>query len=179
MPQSPPDNAMGPDTETKPDIETKKVSVTLKLMTGYQFQVDFGDAGQLITDEPPPLGDNAGPNPSKLLIAAVANCLGASLLFAVHKFNEDAGPISARVEGVMTRAQSAATTPGGRSKGRWRISHIDVTLKLGNASVNESRLARALSQFEDFCVVTQSVRQGIDITVNVEDARGQLIDKTH
>ncbi|MEJ2754577.1 MAG: hypothetical protein P8104_01765 [Gammaproteobacteria bacterium] len=46
--------------------------------------------------------------------------------------------------------QSATTTLSELSKCRWRISYIDVTLKLGNAPVNVSRLARAVSQFEDF-----------------------------
>jgi hypothetical protein len=42
-----------------------------------------------LTDEPPPLGQGAGPNPSRLLAASVANCLSASLLFALRKFNPD------------------------------------------------------------------------------------------
>ncbi|MFC7002908.1 hypothetical protein ACFQMB_16630 [Pseudobowmanella zhangzhouensis] len=34
-------------------------------------------------------------------------------------------------------------------------------------------LQRALAQFEDFCIVTQSVRSGIDVTVNVTDKQNQ------
>ena len=32
-----------------------------------------------------------------------------------------------------------------------------------------------LATFEDFCTVTQSVRQGIDVQVEVRDAQGQLL----
>ena len=36
-------------------------------------------------------------------------------------------------------------------------------------------MERCLGQFEDFCVVTQSVRQGIPVTVEVVDAAGKLV----
>ena len=66
--------------------ETQTFVVTLELLDNYRFQVDFGDFGQILTDEPEPLGESLGPNPGRLLAASVANCLAASLLFAVGKF---------------------------------------------------------------------------------------------
>ena len=63
--------------------EQPQFSVELRLLDGYKFEIDFGEAGQLFSDETPPLGEGTGPNPSRLLAAAVANCLAASLLFAV------------------------------------------------------------------------------------------------
>lgn len=82
--------------------------IELRLEEGYRFTVDFGDGiPTLLVDEPPPLGEGAGPNPSRLLAAAVA----------------DAG-----------------------------------------------RLDRCLDLFEDFCIVTQSVRNGFDVEVEVNPA---------
>jgi hypothetical protein len=34
---------------------------------------------------------------------------------------------------------------------------------------------RAIAQFEDFCVVTQSVRAGIDVPVTVVDGAGVVL----
>lgn len=144
--------------------ESNSFIVHMRLLSGFKFEIDFGDAGQVVSDEPPPLGEGDGPNPSRLLAAAVANCLAASLLFAVRKFKEDPGQVSAQVQGNLER-----------QGGRWRISKLEVELNLGADSASMPHLERALSQFENFCVVTQSVRQGIDVSVKVNDSTGQLV----
>lgn len=144
--------------------ESNSFIVHMRLLSGFKFEIDFGDAGQVVSDEPPPLGEGDGPNPSRLLAAAVANCLAASLLFAVRKFKEDPGQVSAQVQGNLER-----------QGGRWRISKLEVELNLGADSASMPHLERALSQFENFCVVTQSVRQGIDVSVRVIDSTGQLV----
>ncbi|MBN8444496.1 MAG: OsmC family protein [Gammaproteobacteria bacterium] len=142
-------------------------SLKLSLLNDYQFLVDFGDMGQLQTDEPAPLGSGDGPNPSRLLGAAIANCLAASLLFAIRKFKEDPGTLTVDVSGEMER-----------QNGRLRISSVKVNLHLGNESTAIPHIQRALAQFEDFCVVTQSVRQGIPIAVEVFDSKGQQLNLT-
>jgi len=144
--------------------EQPQFSVELRLLDGYKFEIDFGEAGQLFSDETPPLGEGTGPNPSRLLAAAVANCLAASLLFAVRKFKEDPGQVKAVVHGELERQD-----------GRWRIGKLQVELQLGHNAVEIPHLERALSQFENFCVVTQSVRQGIAVSVTVSDSAGQLL----
>jgi hypothetical protein len=50
---------------------------------------------------------------------------------------------------------------------RLRIGRIDVTL---HPEVSEARVDfdKCLGDFEDFCVVTQSVRDGLDVRVKVE-----------
>jgi len=144
--------------------ENQTFVVTLELLDNYRFQVDFGDFGQILTDEPEPLGESLGPNPGRMLAASVANCLAASLLFAVRKYKEEPGKVRAEVTGTM-----------GRVEGRQRITHLQVRLTLGNAAVNIPHLERVLAQFEDFCVVTQSVRHGIEVGVEVVDAEGVVI----
>lgn len=135
--------------------------VNLTLIEGYKFEVDFGDFGTITSDEPEPLGTGAGPSPSQLLAAAVANCMAASLMFAIRKYKGDPGQVSAKV---------AATTE--RVEGRLRVTHIDVDLRLGNPAIELPQLDKVLSQFEDFCVVTQSVRHGVEVTAKVHDSTG-------
>ncbi|EQD42747.1 OsmC family protein, partial [mine drainage metagenome] len=49
----------------------------------YAFRIEFEGTQleALLTDEPAPLGHDEGPNPSRLLLAAIGNCMAASLVF--------------------------------------------------------------------------------------------------
>src|SRR5687767_7098156 len=63
------------------------ISVSLEQESDFAFRITFDNEGfaPLLTDEPSPLGHDRGPNPSRLLLASVVNCLSASLLFALRK----------------------------------------------------------------------------------------------
>jgi len=142
---------------------------TLKLsrQQDYQFNVQFDLAGvpDLQLDEPVPLGKGTGPNASRLLAAAVANCLSASLLFCLGKFKQDPQGLTAHVTGKMVRNE----------QGRLRVGGITVDIRLEQAI---DRLEHCAAQFEEFCVVTDSVRNGIPVSVQVRDAAGQLIHQS-
>jgi organic hydroperoxide reductase OsmC/OhrA len=146
--------------------EPNEIRVVLTQQQGYAFLVDFGDAlPDLLTDEPAPLGAGSGPNPSRLLLAAIANCLSASLVFALRKFKNQPGPIRAEIVGELVR----------NAEGRWRIPKAEVEIHLAEAPGELEHLDRVLDQFEQFCVVTQSVRDGIDVAVTVRDAEGRVL----
>lgn len=145
-------------------MSTDSFRVHLKLIESYLFEVDFGDAGIILTDEPEPLGGGEGPNPSALLATSVANCLAASLMFAVRKFKGEPGMVEAEVSGQTTRVE-----------GRLRIEQMSVTLHLGSAEDELPQIERVLDQFEQFCVVTQSVKRGIEVDVSVLDSRGKTL----
>lgn len=130
----------------------------------YAFRISFEGAGldALHTDESAPLGEGAGPNPTHLLLAGVANCLSASLLFALRKFKNAPGPI--RTEIVARKARNDA--------GRWRIPRAEVAIRLSEPAAALEHFERVLAQFEEFCIVTQSVREGMQVDVRIVDADG-------
>lgn len=140
--------------------ENNQFSIRMELVEDYLFKIDFGEFGDVLTDEPPPLGSGEGPNPARLVAAAVGNCLCASLLFSLRKQKDAPGQISASVQGELERQE-----------GRWRIGKLDVVLQVEHPE-RLPHLPTALEQFEDFCVVTQSIRSGIPVTVKVEDMQG-------
>src|SRR5690554_3119159 len=70
-------------------MDNKPVTIELRLLENFLFEIDFGDFGNIMTDEPPPVGAGEGPDPSMMLAASVANCLAASLLFALRKHKSD------------------------------------------------------------------------------------------
>lgn len=144
--------------------EAKSFEFSLHMLEKYRFEIDFGEFGKILTDEPAPLGDGNGPNPARLLAASVANCLAASLMFSIRKFREEPGTVTARVNATIDRED-----------GRWRVVTIKVTLQLGNTAEHIPHLHRALAQFEDFCVVTQSVRKGVTVDVSIIDQQGNVL----
>jgi uncharacterized OsmC-like protein len=131
----------------------------LSRMKEYQFKVEFDSPGmpELMTDETEPVGQNAGPNPSRLLSAAVGNCLSSSLLFCLRKARVNVDDLEASVETVMRRNE----------KGRWRIASLKVKLHPAIKAEDIPRSKRCLEVFEDFCIVTASVRKGIEVNVDV------------
>ena len=132
----------------------------------YAFKVNFEGSGleALHTDEPAPLGEGSGPGPSMLLLAAVANCLSASLVFALRKFKNTPGPIRAEITARKQR----------NAEGRWRIPRAEVVITLADKAANLGNFERVMAQFEEFCIVTQSVREGIAVDVTVIDADGAV-----
>jgi len=142
------------------------VQITLRQQKDYQFDVDFGgDIPVLAADEPAPLGSGQGPSPVQLLAAAVGNCLSDSLLFALRKFKQAPEPIRCDVYPEVGR----------NDQGRLRVLRIKAVLTLGVPAASLTNLQRVLDTFEAYCTVTQSVGQGIAVSIEVFDANGERV----
>lgn len=141
-------------------------SITITQIEGYRFAVDFGSVlPQLIVDEAVPIGNGDGPFPEQLLVSAVANCLCASLVFALGKFKQEAGALRAEAQCAVTR----------NAENRLRITGITVAITLGANADAVPRIDRVLEQFQRFCTVSESVQAGIPVAVSVHDAAGTLL----
>jgi organic hydroperoxide reductase OsmC/OhrA len=147
--------------------ETTTFSITVQQESDYVFRIQFDDTAiaDLMTDEPAPLGSGSGPNPSRLLTAAVANCLSASLLFALRKYKNQPGTITTK----------AVATLGRNEAGRMRVERIDAHIQLADRAEDYQQIERILAQFEAFCVVTESVRHGVEVGIRVSDSDGKLL----
>jgi organic hydroperoxide reductase OsmC/OhrA len=125
----------------------------------FAFRVGFGleGVGDLVMDEPEPVGGGAGPNASRVLAAAIGNCFCASLLFCLRRSKAEVSGIRATVRGVRARNQ----------EGRWRIREMEVEMTPEVPEEHLKQLERCAEIFENFCIVSPSVRQGIPIKVTV------------
>jgi hypothetical protein len=143
-------------------MEEKGLALTLDLQQGYQFLVDFRREGipSLLMDEPPPLG-------------------GGSRLECLQAPRGGGRELSQRQRALLS-PQSADPREGDahpvqasflrNPQGRLRIGGIEVKIQPEVAPEHRERMGRCLELFEEFCVVTQSVRNGIDVKVEVEPA---------
>lgn len=127
----------------------------------YEFEVSFdNDAlGKLTMDEPAPLGTEKGPNASRVLSSAVGHCLTASLIFCLEKSRIPMKHVTTNVHTTLARNEA----------GRWRVQGITVDVNADPLNEQDrERMKRCLEIFEDFCIVTQSVRKGINVEVSVK-----------
>ncbi|MFP4000850.1 MAG: OsmC family protein [Thermoplasmata archaeon] len=140
--------------------EKTEFTIGMERLEDYRFRVDFDkeSMGELITDESENAGgDETGPNPSRLLATSSLNCLMASLTFCLEKKRVELDSLKGEVTGTIERVD-----------GRLRVSKLDVKIEPEIESEDEEKLEKCLDIFEDYCVVTQSIRNGIEVDVDVE-----------
>ena len=140
--------------------ETRDYKVNLRFVRGYEFVATFPDAGSLppiVFDEPAPLGEGSGPNAAAVVAAAIGDCLASSFAFCLRKVRLEPVDMTASVVAHVARNE----------QGRFRISGIDVELAPEVLEYDRPRLERCERLFDDFCIVTESVRRGIPVNVNV------------
>jgi organic hydroperoxide reductase OsmC/OhrA len=91
-----------------------------------------------------------------LLAASIASCLSASLVFCLRRAGIETLGMSAEVDTRLVRNE------------RKRLRIGEVAVRLLPEIEADADLAQCLEIFEDFCVVTESVRRGVDVHVSVE-----------
>ena len=132
-----------------------QMTLRLKHLEGYRFEIDYGDDGNttLRTDEPAPLGEGQGPSPGRVLGSAVASCLMASLVFCMDKRAAEVASLDAEV----------TVNTGRNEQGRVRIQKVGVELHADVAEEHAEAFEKCKRVFEQFCTVTESVKGGIEV----------------
>ena len=143
--------------------ETHSYSIIVERMHDFEFRVQFdkSEFPELTLDEPPPLGQDKGPNATRMLAAAIGNCLAASLMFCLQRSKLVVDSLRAEVTPTTTRNE----------EGRWRVHHVDVKILIKTAENDPKRFQRCVEIFEKYCIVTASVRQGIPVNVKVSQSK--------
>jgi organic hydroperoxide reductase OsmC/OhrA len=147
--------------------EDVSFTIHLEQFEGYQFNLkfDWPDVPELSLDSGPPLGRSAGPDAERLLAGAVGYCLTASLFFCMRKFKQTPGTLRTEVSGVLARNE----------RGRLRVGQLNARIHLSDEAGQIAHFDRCAQQFEDFCVVSDSIRHGIPLNVEIIDAAGRQV----
>ena len=142
---------------------TMKMTKTGPMEFKTEFDKDFFP--DLFFDEPAESGgEDKYPNASRVLTAAVMNCLSASFTFCLTRSHLPMDDFE-----LVTTAN---TTIDRNENNRLRIKNITVEIKpvfKGEAASEEfkAKIQRCINIFQDYCTVSSSVKEGIDITTNV------------
>ncbi len=148
-----------------------KTKVGLKLDDTESQMIFKCDLGNMkvkdcyIDEEHPEEVDMLGPNPSRLLALGVLGCLSASFIFCLKKRNFNLDDLKSEAEVTIARNE----------KGFLRIKKIDVNINPKIQNPDTVKRAKqclktakeGVSFFEQYCIVTQSVRSGIEVNVNL------------
>jgi len=142
------------------DNLSEQALTKITLIQGFKFRVKFDVDGMpdLFVDEMKPVGENSGPNPTRLLSAAVGHCLSSSLLFCLQKARIKVDHLETTVKANTER----------NTEGRLRITRLDAQIHLNVKELDENRVSRCLTIFEDYCTVTQSVINGLQVNVTIK-----------
>ena len=132
--------------------------IHVEQVDGFDFRVRFDkeEYAELRMDEPAPLGQDTAPNPARIVAAAIGDCLSASLVFCLKRRGVAVSGLRSEVRVQLVRNE----------KKRLRIGKVAVSIH-PQSPIPDEALDACLKTFEDFCVVTQSVREGIDVSVDV------------
>ncbi len=143
--------------------------VDMKLEKDMIFKVNlaYDKLKEIFIDES--MGEKSqmwGPNAAQLLAMALLGCLNASFLFCLHKRNLTIDDLEAHAEVSFKKIE----------KGYIRVKKIDVkivpktndpaTIKRINQYIKKMKNDKMF--FEETCIITASVREGIDVDVNIE-----------
>lgn len=138
-------------------VEQQIRTVELEHLEQFRFRIDFGQGDQtLVADEGPPLGSATGPEASRLLAAAIGNCLSASLYLCLQKSRVNVRSLKTTV--TLTIARNEA--------GRLRVARGDVQIALQTED-GDGKVERCLGMFEDYCTVTATLRKAFPVEVKV------------
>jgi organic hydroperoxide reductase OsmC/OhrA len=140
-------------------ILSELISTRLELLEGYRFEVEFDvhSIPRLVVDEIKPIGEEEGPNPTRLLSAAVGHCISSSLLYCLGKAKVKVKKLETTVQAKVER----------NKEGYLRIAGLNVQVCLEVNEEDKARVPRCLKIFENYCTVTQSVRKGIEVKVTI------------
>jgi uncharacterized OsmC-like protein len=94
-----------------------------------------------------------------VLGAAIGNCLAASLTYCLRRARIDVQDMTAEVTTHVAKNEH----------GRFRVREIDVELMPVLGAAAGTPLERCEGLFEDFCIVTASVKHGIPVRVSLKE----------
>jgi uncharacterized OsmC-like protein len=137
--------------------------VELDYREGCGFEAYFRTReGDLLVEEPTPLGPGHGPEAVTLFTASATYCMASSLNYYLAKARVVPRELSARGHAEMMLTEDMYR----------RIARLDIDIDIVVTEKERMRLMRALERFTDLCIITESVKGSFPINVRVRHPWG-------
>ncbi|MHA1732883.1 MAG: OsmC family protein [Promethearchaeota archaeon] len=137
------------------------MKITAKWMGGVGFQAKVRHFPEVWIDEPKEFhGDDRGISSVEYLMVGIAGCLGSSITYCFRNMDIAVSDIDIEVEAKLHHPE-----PGHPLRIVKLTAKLDVKLE---PDQDEELVALCHEKFKKYCVVTQSVIQGIPAIVDVD-----------
>jgi len=137
--------------------------VELDFLDGCRFEASFRTReGELLMEEPTPLGPGHGPEAVSLFTASSTYCMASSLNYYLAKARVVPQELSAKGHVEMRLTDDMFR----------RIAKLDIDIDIVVTEKERKRLMRALERFTDLCIITESVKGSFPINVRVHHPWG-------
>jgi putative redox protein len=129
--------------------------------TGTYTQHITAGRHQLVADEPVPVGDDKGPNPYDLLLAALGSCTSMTVRMYAERKGWQLDQVQVTLRHKRIHAQDCADC---ETKAGW-VSHIDREIELAGDLDDDQR--QRLLDIAERCPVHQTLKSEVDIVTSL------------
>ncbi len=141
----------------------KICDVELAHLDGCRFDVSFRTRdGELLQDDPSPMGPGHGPEAVSTFVASATYCMASSLNYYLAKARVAPQELSATGHAEMRLTEEMFR----------RIERLDIDIHVVVTEKEMKRLMRALERFTDLCIITESIKGSFPINVRVRHPWG-------
>jgi putative redox protein len=147
-----PDNPAAPPEGTVTVTETGTGTYTQQIIAGHH---------QLVADEPQPIGDDKGPTPYDLLLAALGSCTSMTVRMYADRKGWQLDRVQVMLRQNRIHAQDCADC---ETKAGW-VTHIDREIELTGDLDDDQR--QQLMHIAERCPVHQTLTSEVDVTTSL------------
>ena len=135
------------------------MKVLLDYAKDLHFKASARNFKDINVDEPASFhGTDLGPSAVEYLLIGIGGCLGTTFIFCLQKNNIELETFEVVVDGNVSH-----TGP----KNRLRLENVDVDLKFTpKEASSDFEINRCVKEFTQYCLVTNSIANGLPINVN-------------
>ena len=135
------------------------MKVFLDYTKDLHFKASARNFKDFEVDEPVSFhGTDLGPSAVEYLLIGIGGCLGTTFIYCLQKKNIELETFEVVVDGKVSH-----TGP----KKRLRLENVDVDLKFTpKEASSDLEINRCMKEFTEYCVVTNSITNGLPINVN-------------
>jgi len=136
------------------------MKVTLNYSEKQHFIASARHFDEIHIDEPESFhGTDKGPSPVEFFLIGIGGCLGSTFAYCLQKQNIEIDALEVVVDGHLKHAGPKLSL---------KLVNIEAELLISaKDDDNSEKIELCIKNFQDYCIVTNSITQGVPIDIKV------------